>query len=184
MAKRKKLSDQKEALVIKRYRLAVSNMFPATHPRKGEPTYFHKKIILAIMKSENEGLSIKATAPTGERLWPKLHTIRANYELWKKRISEVQKGVAVIELFHWKGVPYRSKQVVFATLDKDSECVVQEIFFLRGEICDPIIGGDDITSISELSRNDGLSLEDFKTWFKGYDLTKPMAIIQLTKFRY
>jgi hypothetical protein len=37
---------------------------------------------------------------------------------------------------------------------------------------------------NELSKNDGLSLPDFKAWFKNYDLSEPMAIIHFTKFRY
>jgi len=36
----------------------------------------------------------------------------------------------------------------------------------------------------ELASNDGLSFEDWEDWFKDYDLSKPMAIIHFTKFRY
>ena len=36
----------------------------------------------------------------------------------------------------------------------------------------------------ELAKNDGLSLEDFTAWFKGYDLSETMAIIHFTPFRY
>jgi hypothetical protein len=39
-------------------------------------------------------------------------------------------------------------------------------------------------SLNLLSKNDGLSLKDFKDWFKGYDLSKPMTVIHFTKFRY
>lgn len=35
-----------------------------------------------------------------------------------------------------------------------------------------------------LARNDGLTLEDWREWFRGYDLSKPMAVIHFTKFRY
>jgi hypothetical protein len=38
--------------------------------------------------------------------------------------------------------------------------------------------------IDKLAENDGLSLVDFKAWFKGYDLSKPMAIIHFINFRY
>jgi len=41
-----------------------------------------------------------------------------------------------------------------------------------------------ITDIRTLAKNDGLSLQDFKDWFKGYDFSKPMAIIHFTRFRY
>ena len=35
-----------------------------------------------------------------------------------------------------------------------------------------------------ISYNDGLTRWDWCDWFKNYDLSKPMAIIQFTKFRY
>ncbi|MBQ9637447.1 MAG: hypothetical protein IJV36_06090 [Prevotella sp.] len=38
--------------------------------------------------------------------------------------------------------------------------------------------------IGNLANNDGLSLEDWREWFKGYDLSKPLAIIHFTSFRY
>jgi hypothetical protein len=44
-----------------------------------------------------------------------------------------------------------------------------------------IIGG---FKLDYLAKNDGLSLDDFKEWFKGYDLSKPLALIHFTKFRY
>jgi hypothetical protein len=36
----------------------------------------------------------------------------------------------------------------------------------------------------DIALNDGLSFADFKAWFQDYDLSKPMAIIHFTDFRY
>ena len=72
---------------IVRYRLGVSRVFPATHPRKGEETNFDKKIPLTLMRIKSPGLSIKATTQEGEELCPKIHTIRANYPLWERRFG-------------------------------------------------------------------------------------------------
>jgi hypothetical protein len=36
----------------------------------------------------------------------------------------------------------------------------------------------------DIATNDGLSEDDFKAWFEGYDLSKPKAVIQFTNFRY
>ena len=168
---------------IKRYRLGVSKTFPATHPRKGEQTWFVEKIIEVMIPISHNAIMGK-----------KIHTIRSNYPLWAKRMEEVQAGRAVIELFYWADKPYRSKQVVFATLDKDSGCGVQELvigydakitsygkFMWKGiEFNERSI----VYEINYIAENDGLSLEDFKAWFKGYDLSKKMAIIHFTKFRY
>lgn len=171
---------------INRYRLAISRTFPATHPKKGKQTWFTDKILLTLEKFkactifdyENDEKII---------VWHKIHTIRSNYPLWEKRMAEVQAGRAVIELFYWSGKPYNSPQVVFATLDKDSGCGVQRISMASDLFCASIA-----TSYSEnlviglevINSGDGLSLEDFKAWFKGYDLHKPLAIIHFTSFRY
>lgn len=170
---------------IKRYRLGVSRNFPITHPKKGKPTFFVEKIQLSL------DLLIEAPGDFVVDLDPKLHTCRANYPLWEKRMKEVQAGRAVIELFYWSGKPYRSKQVVFAVLDKDSGCGVQKLVFgfvKPNKINFPLIdiGRLPFTSINifQLSENDGLLLDDFKAWFKGYDLSSPMAIIHFTSFRY
>jgi hypothetical protein len=122
----------------------------------------------------------------------KIHTCRANYSLWEKRMKEVQEGRAVIELFYWSGKPYNSPQVVFATLDKDSGCGVQELdmsIFLSHSMGfvnfkELTFSGSKEIDIKTLAKNDGLSLEDFKAWFKGYDLNETMAIIHFTSFRY
>jgi len=37
---------------------------------------------------------------------------------------------------------------------------------------------------NSIARNDGLSFDDFEEWFKDYDLSKPMAIIHYSDFRY
>jgi hypothetical protein len=48
----------------------------------------------------------------------------------------------------------------------------------------PIIDGVERGYVTDIPQNDGLSPEDFKEWFKKYDLLEPMAIIHFTKFRY
>ena len=162
---------------IKRYRLGISRNFPTTHPRKGEPTQFEAKIQFALHNN---------------KFWQKLHTIRANYPLWEKRMKEVKAGRAVIELFYWEDKPYRSKQIVFAVLDKDSGCGVQELnmsIFLSHSMGfvnfkELTFSGAKEIDIKTLAKNDGLSLDDFKAWFKKYDLSQPMAIIHFTSFRY
>lgn len=156
---------------IIRYRLGVSRTFPTTHKRKGEETEFEVKILMGLQGFNNS----------------KIHTIRSNYDLWSKRMEKVHAGLAVIELFYWEGKPYNSKQVVFATLDKDSGCGVQELSFINNEFNRPCVFGEGYAirnSTNELSKNDGLSLDDFKDWFKKYDLSKPLVIIHFTSYRY
>lgn len=165
---------------MKTYVLLVRRTYPKGHKREGEGTFFVEKILAALGFSYLNDENIK-----------KFHTCRKNYELWTKRIKEVQEGKAVLSLRYWKDERGRSvkgnKQVEFTVLDKDSGVGTQKLIWtednsmnLRPRIYDSceIIGEDD------LAKNDGLSIEDFKDWFKNYDLSKEMCIIQFTEFRY
>lgn len=150
---------------MKTYVLMLSKAFPAQHPRKGEPTGFRE----AFRKT-------------------KLHTIRANYALWKKRFEKIAAGEACLSVRQWTGAPYRSKQREIARLtrldgigiqrlsfdhDRDG-CVSYKFFDIDGHYAD----------IIKVANNDGLSFDDWREWFKKYDLTKPLAIIHFTSFRY
>lgn len=173
---------------IKHYRLGVSITFPARHPRRGKLTYFVEKIQLALSGC-NEPVMMYASDMTIVTDI-KIHTIRRNLKLWAKRMQKVYAGKAVIDLCYWKLPGGRftpgNELITFATLDKDSGCGVQKITIeedLSG--CEiEVFMGHLIFGLHNVAKNDGLSLEDFKAWFKGYDLSKPMAIIHFTKFRY
>ena len=159
---------------MKTYVLTLSQNFPATHPKKGQPTLFMEKILHGI----------------------KVHTIRANYNLWENRIEQVQRGEAVLSLRYWTGKPYASKQVEFAQVTKEHGVGIQMLTFGRaynpktddwdGEYDLRLGTVDDEVHASPwlLAKNDGLDVVDWADWFKNYDLSKPMAIIHFTKFRY
>ena len=153
--------------VIKTYVLTISISFPKTHNKSGLPTGFIDKI----------GRKIKK------------HTIRGNYLLWKKRIDEIQKGNAVLSIRYWTGKPYNSKQKEVYVLDKNSGIGVQKLEFHEDKdgVCAlkyPIINNHREPDIKIIAENDGLSYPDFKEWFKGYDLSEPMAIVLFTAERY
>jgi hypothetical protein len=156
----------------KTYVLTVSQYFPVKHVRSGEETNFERKLLR----------------------WLKKHTIRANYELWKKRIEEVNSGLAVLSIRKWSGKPYQSKQVEIMRLDETGGLGVQKLWLMedgRAQIEDE---GNIISiwlrknrryiPLAALAKNDGLNLPDFREWFRDYDRSKPMAVIQFTKFRY
>ena len=173
--------------------MPISVVFPAKHPRAGEETYFPEAIFNAL---EYQAKGYIFALEEGMPFDKKLHTCRANYKLWKKRIDEVNLGLAVLELYCWLGKPYRSKTRVLFTFDKNSGIDVQELRFSQSSIYAPYVitypsvygytvteAYEDI-NILNLANNDGLSLEDFEDWFKEYSLTEPMTIIHFTKFRY
>ena len=154
---------------MKTYVLTLSKAFPATHPRKGEPTGFVNKLISATKQING--------------VWWKKHTIRANYPLWAKRIAEVQLGEAELSVRIWLGAPYRSKQAEVARLTKDDGVGIQKLVFWTGRIGYPTVG-DYNPSMKEIAHNDGLTTDDWVYWFNHYDLSKPLAIIHFTPFRY
>ncbi len=162
-----------KAKKIVRYRIPVSQVFPATHPRAGEPTYFPDRIHGAIEPIEG--------------MWKKLHTIRANYELWAKRFEKINRGEAVLQLYYWRGKPYRSKTATICLLSKNDGIGIQKVNLYQDETAFIRTSNNFLLAEkkwSDLAKNDGLSLDDFKVWFKGYDLNQSMAIIHFTKFRY
>ncbi len=148
---------------MKTYVIILSETFPEFHKRKGESTGFIEAI----------------------KIDYKIHTIRANYPLWRKRFEEIQAGKACLSIRYWSGKPYRSKQVELSRLTWVDGIGVQMLELPNADFEFLVINGKPSrVNEKELARNDGLAIEDFKEWFKNYDLRLPMAIIHFTKFRY
>lgn len=150
---------------MKTYVITLSKAFPATHPRKGEPTGFRE----AFRKT-------------------KLHTIRANYDLWAKRFEKIAAGEACLSIRQWVGKPYRksSTQREIVRLTRENGIGIQKLRIYEHEPF-PVVYADRYTTPvdwQELAANDGLPLSDWREWFKDYDLSQPLAIIHFTSFRY
>ena len=141
---------------MKTYVLIVSERFPQTHKRRGELTYFPTKI------------------KNGE----KIHTIRANYDLWEKRINDIKNGLARLSVRVWEGKPYKSKQVEFCQLTKIGlQKLDNPTNFIWAEIDGKKCNWEDV------AKNDGLSFDDFCEWFKVRQ-NSPMAVIHFSEWRY
>lgn len=157
---------------MKTFVLTVSRIFPKYHKRAGQQTWFVEKINEARMPISDEPIMGK-----------KIHTIRANYELWKKRFQKIEAGEACLSLRFWSGKPYRSKQVEFLRLTREDGIGIQKITMRREELPDrilygaqvleegdswnPLLTGKNITRtpVDMYARNDGLTPEDFIAWF-------------------
>jgi len=202
--------EVRKATKIKTHVLWISPTFPHDHPRKGERTDFPCKILNAIGFSGGH-MELYARCLTSckrpcyrRMIEPKLHTCRADsknskkkkgaYEEWKRKIDEVNRGEAILSVRMWSGSAYNrlhdgSHPVEIAQFDKDSGIGVQRLGFSR-KIDYPFIeNGKDgdlypILDIEKIAQNDGLSFADFRSWFMKADLSKPVALIHFTKFRY
>lgn len=143
---------------MKTYVLTVAEKFPKKHPKAGNPTNF----------------------PLSIKYYDKIHTIRGNHDLWAKRFEKINAGEAVLSLRVWEGKPYNSKQREIFRYDYRRKIGIEKLEFEKvGDWHMP-----KLADITTLSKNDGLSLQDFKDWFKGYDFSKPMVVIHFTDFRY
>lgn len=156
------------------YVITLSQTFPVTHKRAGEPTDFEHKFTAATHKWLDH--------------WWKRHTIRANYELWRKRFEKINAGKAQLSIRQWSGKPYASKQVQLAVLTKADGIGIQKLQFDvdRDGMHSLNLIEIDGKSVSKelLAYNDGLKIEDWMEWFRRYDLSKPLAVIHFTSIRY
>lgn len=150
---------------MKKYVLTVSEYFPKTHSKSGAETGFPA----AIQNIFNP--DTKAT---------KIHTIRGSYDLWEKRIAKINKGEAILSVRIWTGKPYNSKQKEIASFDKVG---IEKLEFIKDIYSGCYLIKNKIF-IEHIAANDGLSVDDFREWFKKADFAKPMAIIHFTNFRY
>lgn len=166
---------------MKTFVITLSSVFPTTHPRKGKGTAF-----APAFRNGQTCLKCKEKNPAlcmGDCFSiRKIHTIRANYPLWAKRIAQIQNGEAVLSVRQWTGKPYRSKQVEIARLSAEDGVGIQELRLT--DLTRPTTINGTRVELPVLAQNDGLSFDDWFFWFNGYDLSKPLAIIHFTKFRY
>lgn len=154
---------------MKIYSLILSKVFPSTHAKAGMDTDFEELLLQYI----------------------KLHTIRANYDFWKKRFEQIAAGEACLSIRQWVGKPYGkgSTQREIVRLTREDGIGIQKLTFPFGTFNEAVIEDAEHIGVfsgiaQTLATNDGLSLRDWEAWFKDYDLSKPMAIIHFTPFRY
>lgn len=181
---------------MKTYYLTLSQTFPVYHPKAGQPTHFEQKVFRSTYK-EFSGVDVYQDGWLKQQEQPKfepakLHTIRGNYDFWRKRFDEIEAGKACLSVRKWTGKPYASKQEEIARLTYRDGIGMELLCFADNhskkdkELHRPIVGGTKEVDYTQLAMNDGLSLQDWEDWFTygDYDLREPMVIIHFTKFRY
>lgn len=166
---------------MKTYVIMLTRTFPKGHRRGGEETHFRQAF------AEHS----------------KIHTIRGNYELWKKRFKEIDEGNACLSIRVWEGKPYRSKQIEIAQLTASDNVAIQKLLLSSSEWVEKDgkhfcywaeVNGKEI-DLGELAKNDGFSdIGDYLTWFSpDMERQRPdrdgwkhleLAIIHFTRFRY
>lgn len=166
---------------MKKYVITLSEVFPVRHVRAGELTFFRDQFLNALKGYDGHIVERWYDEPlfiNGR----KIHTIRANYDLWEKRIGEVERGEACLSVRYWSRKPYRSKQIEIAQLTAHDGIGLQRID-ITNDLSECIINGKRYNYV-EVAKNDGLNAGDWINWFSTYELSKPLAVIHFTNFRY
>jgi len=158
------MKKTKKIKPLKIYVITMMVKFPTQAPYIAKTTGFKKKIL------------------SGE----KKHTIRQNYEFWKKRIDEVNAGKAILSVRQWSGKPYNSKQTEIKKF-KQGEVGYQRITATGGADDIGINTGDGFYMLSykrilTVAKNDGVPINLFRKFFSGGVLDG--VIIHFTKLRY
>lgn len=152
--------------------ITFSRVFPVTHPRKGESTYFVEKLSKGFPEYSADDFTPLKSRPTMDifsllvlaidkwkDLQPKYQTIRSGNR-WK-----------VGDKFSprvWSGKPYTSKMITIApdieikkvweVMSEDGVLYIHNGKNLWNPMCD-------FNALSAIAQNDGLSYEDFINWF-------------------
>ena len=106
----------------------------------------------------------------------------------KQELRRCKKGKQYYPYDNGSGLPYRSKQDEITELSKEDGVGIQKLTFNKDSNGEFFLEDFDIDGkyidFHKLAANDGLLTEDWCRWFKKYDLSKPMAVIHFTSFRY
>ncbi len=170
----------------------LSRTFPNGHVREGQPTYFVAQVLNAVSKTGinvtyqhivdlnqdkiDKGLitesviwkfwyNVLADIRNKVGSYEKLHTIRANNP--KTNEPHFTTGDK-IQLAVWTGKPYASHQIRICP-ELEVVCYdfeVEKNHVPTGPEWIPSINGNELYDLEKLAINDGLSLDDFKSWFK------------------
>lgn len=150
-----------------------SRFFPKGHPKEGQQTFFVEKIYSELGVGGNY---LNIPLPDVDNFLynhdenyfdAKLHTIRAGKHF---------KDGDYFSPRVWTDKPYRSKQIKIADdiklervfdfkieIDKDYICVLIDNYPFYEENSRMVT---QVQALETLAKNDGLSIEDFKSWFK------------------
>lgn len=138
--------------------------FPNGHRRAGEPTEF------------------EASLAAGK----KIHTVRGNLGgSWEKRCQGVMQGKKYLTVREWTGRPYNSEQRELARFDKIGCQKIVMTYTAEDAVPQCWVDGHRV-SVEEIAAHDGLSTEDFVSWFFGNNPENYFegVVIQFTDFRY
>lgn len=152
--------------------ITFSTSFPKGHIRQGENTHFVEKFLKSIPNPFNP-LPKEVKKLIDHQTWLnctyKNHTIRAGNRFKKGDYFSPRIWGNDLNLKSFKSGPYHSKQITIATDTLITDCWDVVIFAEPNQttICLPteIHSQYQMLSLGEVAKNDGLTIDDFESWF-------------------
>lgn len=145
-------------------------------------------VITMMVNFPKEGIYVQTQTGFKKKILSgeKKHTLRQNYEFWKKRIDEINAGKAILSVRQWSGLPYRSEQKEIKQFGQ-GEVGYERVVVLSNAIDVSINTGKGYVFLSDkriktLAKNDGVPIDLFRKFFKHGVLDG--IIIHFTKLRY
>lgn len=159
--------------------ITVSQKFPSSHPKAGQPTHFVEKIwhsmapldtTVSELNKNIENNTIKQFLENLEFIdyFPKNHTVRLGRRWKTGDMASIRTWGTDINPKSKRSGPYHSKQIIIAP---DVEVTVYNIkidcwkWGIQPTMPTEIEDEFDLLSAGEIAENDGLSLDDFMYWF-------------------
>lgn len=149
--------------------ITLSRQFPSTHPKRGKPTFFVEQFLSSKEVAEDERL--KLLLPNE---WANYKDTSLYLGRFKKhhtiRIGRRWKTGEMASIRVWSGKPYNSKQILLREVEITVYNVEIEFFggrmyiLLADEKQNPLTG-QEMLSVGEVAKNDGLNPIDLWHWF-------------------
>ncbi len=158
--------------------IIVSQSFPAYHHKKGQSTFFVEQILnalnigfknpnyLALLRLLNRR-ALDDGRLTADHLRKFQDSLIRNYH-GNKKLHTIREGSRFTagEFFSprvWSAKPYNSPQIIFAP-----DTAVQSTFKFQLKGCNYLLKNKrlNLSALTTVARNDGLSCDDLELWFK------------------
>lgn len=146
--------------------LTFSRYFPKGHPRQGEPTFFMEKILSSL------GVTMKTLPAHLSSIVNDFQMLCAPEETKHTtiRAGERFKPGDMVSLRVWSDKPYRSKQIEFAQVEvkKTWKFIIYPVwddYYVDVGAYPGLPFCRSCEGLRAIATNDGLSIEDFISWF-------------------
>ena len=104
----------------------------------------------------------------------KIHTFREDPGKWEYNMKQINSRNAELSIRRWIGRPYHTPQLEVKRLRKIG---IQQVRMTWDS-------GKQLLNVEELAANDGMTLDDFVSWFFKTSDTFEGVVIHFTDFRY